>query len=104
MEKGMRKRREASSMYDLVSAWEKSDLSQQAFCQTHEIPVAVFAYWRRRHKRSEAGEMRAAGFSEVCLPGTGSSGGIFARIRFANGVELELEQRVESAWIKDLVQ
>lgn len=91
-------------MYDLVSLWEKSDQSQQAFCEAHEIPLAVFAYWRRRHKKSEEGEHRAAGFSEVCLPGSESSGGVFARIRFANGVELELEQRVESAWIKDLVQ
>lgn len=91
-------------MYDLVSLWEKSDLSQKAFCEAHEIPVAVFSYWRRRQKRAQEGEKRAAGFSEVCLPGPASCGGVFARIRFANGVELELEQRVDSAWIKALLQ
>lgn len=104
MEKGTRKRRSASSMYELVSLWEKSDQSQQAFCEAHEIPLAVFAYWRRRHRKSEEAEQRVVGFSEVCLPGSESSGGIFARIRFANGVELELGQRVESAWLKGLVQ
>jgi len=91
-------------MYELVSLWEKSDQPQQAFCEAHEIPLAVFAYWRRRHRKSEEAEQRVVGFSEVCLPGSESSGGIFARIRFANGVELELGQRVESAWIKGLVQ
>lgn len=91
-------------MFDLVKLWEHSGMSQQAFCRAHEIPAGVFGYWRRRYCKVQPAEMPAPGFAEVCLPGTGTSGCIFARIRFANGVELELEQRVESAWIKDLLK
>ena len=91
-------------MIELVKLWEKSGATQQAFCKAHEIPSGVFAYWRRRYRKFQLTEMPTQGFAEVCLPGTGSSGCIFARIRFANGVELDLEQRVESAWIKDLLK
>lgn len=91
-------------MFDLVKLWEDSGMSQQAFCRAHEIPAGVFAYWRRRYRKFQPTEMPTQGFAEVCLPGTGSSGSVFARIRFANGVELELEQRVESAWVKDLLK
>ncbi len=65
----------------LVSAWEKSELSQAEFCQRRGVKAVNFGWWkrkldgatgRRRQRRgrdSAAGRRRGpAGFVEVALP------------------------------------
>ncbi len=31
-----------------LAAWERSGLSQTAWCREHGVPLARFGYWRRR--------------------------------------------------------
>ncbi len=37
-----------------VSAWEKSGLSQAAFCKKHELTYGTFIYWRSHLKKLNA--------------------------------------------------
>jgi len=66
----------------LVGAWEKSGLSQAAFCRRRKIKAVTFGWWkrklrgagrksRRRVKRGagRASRRRGADFVEVALPG-----------------------------------
>ncbi|MGQ9427625.1 IS66 family insertion sequence element accessory protein TnpA, partial [Gilvimarinus sp. DZF01] len=31
-----------------VDAWQRSDLTQKAYCESQGISVATFGYWRKR--------------------------------------------------------
>ena len=35
-------------MYELISSYEKSGLSQSKFCKQANIKVAKFSYWRKK--------------------------------------------------------
>jgi len=37
-------------MFDLIEQWEKSGLSQKAFCLQHEVRYYVFHYWYKRYR------------------------------------------------------
>ena len=53
------RRRNSAEMYPLVESYLSSDLSREAFCQLHDIPLCVFAYWygkyRKAHMENEPG-------------------------------------------------
>ena len=65
----------------LVAAWEKSGLTQAAFCRRRGVKAVTFAWWKRRlggaaapdhrRRRGPAASRRRAAvkFSEVVLPG-----------------------------------
>ncbi|MEZ4852510.1 MAG: hypothetical protein R3B93_28810 [Bacteroidia bacterium] len=60
MDKPLKKRRHRRSvdMYPLVEAYIESDMSREAFCQTHAISVSALGYWqtkyRKAHRESKA--------------------------------------------------
>ena len=62
-----RKTREA--MYTLVSAWEQSGQTREAFCKTHGLSLGTFAYWRGKYQKEQS--MGTAIFIELeaCVPG-----------------------------------
>jgi hypothetical protein len=53
----------------VVAAWERSGLSQAAFCRRRKLNYAAFGYWRRRLGADRTGgEPAAPRFVEVTLP------------------------------------
>ena len=43
----------ASYWQQVMDEWERSDLNQQAFCESKSISFARFGYWRGRLKRGK---------------------------------------------------
>lgn len=41
-----------------IEGWRQSGLSQQDYCQSNDIALATFGYWRRKLKKSEADKPR----------------------------------------------
>jgi hypothetical protein len=83
--KGKRLRRSAGEMYGVIERWHESGQSQQTYCATQGLSVAVFQYWLRQwrdsHQESVAGE-----FVEV-KPGVNTPGLL---IEYPNGVKVHL--------------
>ena len=73
-------------MFGLVEAWERSGLTQGAFCQQQGIHPAIFSYWRSKYLRERPSDT-AKGFVEVKL---GGEPGLQGEFVFPNGVRLEM--------------
>jgi hypothetical protein len=63
---------------DVLSAWERSGLSQAEFCRRRGVKGVTFAWWKRRLRQSRAGlESRRPSesprFVEVRLAGSSAS-------------------------------
>lgn len=91
-------------MFAQVSAWQQSGQTQKAFCADQAIALCVFSYWVKRYRlHCEGSDKKELGFAEVALPGAESGGEVFARIRYASGVEVEFSHRVESSYLRSLL-
>ena len=49
----MSKRRNKAEWQRLIDEQTASGLTQKAFCEQADIPVATFGYWKRKLKRTE---------------------------------------------------
>lgn len=80
-----RLRRSAGEMYGIVSGWEQSGQSQQAYCAGQGLSMAVFQYWLR-HWRESQDEGVVGEFVEV-RPQTSVQGLI---VEYPNGIKVHL--------------
>lgn len=65
-----------------IDAWQASNLSQQAFCKTHNLNYPRFGYWLRKFRRQDT--PHRSGF--VPVVGAAPSSGL--SLRLPNGLEL----------------
>ena len=65
----MSNRKKKEQMYPLVSSWEQSGQTREAFCKTHGLSLGTFAYWRSKYQEEQS--MGTATFIELeaCVPG-----------------------------------
>ena len=82
-----RLRRSAGEMYGVVAGWALSGQSQQAYCATQGLSMAVFQYWLR-HWRESQDEGVVGEFVEV-RPQTIVQGVI---LEYPNGVKVHLPE------------
>ncbi len=58
-----RKRRSAEDMFPLIEQYLDSGQKQDDFCQTHDLPKSVLAYWLARYRAVP--DSSTEGFVEV---------------------------------------
>lgn len=79
-----------ADLSSLPAQWRRSGLSQRAFCEHHDVPLATFAYWRAKELRAERAAQRSShpgesgasleeviterAFTEVIVEGPATSG------------------------------
>ena len=78
-----RLRRSAEEMYGIVAGWSQSGQSQQAYCVSQGLSMAVFQYWLRHWRESQV-ERVDGEFVEVS-PKTCVQGLI---VEYPNGVKV----------------
>lgn len=42
-------RKTEADMFPLISEWEESKATQAAFCESHNISMSTFTYWRGKY-------------------------------------------------------
>ena len=62
-----------NEMFDKISAWQQSGLTQKAFCQQHNIAYHVFHYYYGRFRIKENSQPASFIKLQVALPGLSSS-------------------------------
>jgi len=72
-------------MYGVVAGWQQSGQSQQAYCAAQGLSIAVFHYWLRHWRESQA-EGVVGEFVEV-RPQTIAQGLI---VEYPNGIKIHL--------------
>ena len=99
-------RRGAAEWRRWLIRYERSGLSQKAFCARHGLALSTLPYWRRR-ERVRADE-HSAPFVEVqqlagaAVPPTTADTGVL--IELPGGVRLELSQDTDPKWLAGLLR
>ena len=69
MQRSVSKRQSARQRWlEHINAWQDSDLTQKAFCQTHQLGYASFRRWRGIFKAEEAKAAKPSRDSVRFLP------------------------------------
>lgn len=87
-----------------MEEWRQSGQGQEPFSISKGISPKTFNYWVRKIRREES---TPGGFVPVGVPKQldlrHSTGGVFARLRLADGVELCFEEEVSSVYLRSLL-
>jgi hypothetical protein len=80
-------------MLEVVTRWDQSGLTQEAFAKENQMAVAKLRYWIRQKRDEQSGK-----FVEISAPVASD-----LIIRYANGVELHLPPQTSIAQIRNLI-
>ena len=81
-----------------VDAWQRSGMSQAAFCRSRGVSVKSFGYWRRKHAQ-------AAGPSRALVPIMVDDGvPLLAELDLPGGLRLRVPLSADAARIGALVR
>lgn len=75
-----------------MAQFERSGLSQSAFCQQAKIQVSTFSHWRRKSTPA-----MGPAFAEVRLSAPGP--GCTATLHLPGGAKLEVAAGTEATWL-----
>jgi len=98
-------RRSVTERRRLLARYERSGLSQKAFCLRHGVALSTLQYWRRRAR--DTNQEPTASFVEIPQV-TGIAGvrsveaAVF--IELPGGVRLEVPARTDAQWLSGLVR
>jgi hypothetical protein len=97
----------AQHMFALVKKWEQSGASASSFCHQQSIAPWVFRYWLNRYRALQQPVSVSDGdFEEIIRPPDSkimSPASFFARIRYADGKELEFGVAVSADYLKSVL-
>jgi hypothetical protein len=91
-----RKRASATQRASIIAKFEKSGLTQKAFCQKHGLCVATLANWRKKSQPSTGNK-----FLRLDFPGPAAT---MASIHFPNGLELRTAPGSDPTWVAACAQ
>jgi hypothetical protein len=93
----------------MVAQYQRSDLTQRAFCAQAGIPISTLQWWLVQTRR-EAASRTPATFTEIAMPaaapsGPAGSGSAWAvEIVTSRGITLRLRESVAPAVLRDLLR
>ena len=89
-----------------LARYERSGLSQQAFCVRHGLALSTLTYWRRRERNRVSGQ--SASFVEVPRPAVAAVPSAMADtgvlIELPGRVRLEVSQATDPKWLAALLR
>ena len=97
----MSKRRNQAEWQRLIEEQKASGLTQKAFCDQADIPVATFGYWKRKLKRTDPSHsdegvttqaVSLEDWIEVSAPASASPTGWHIELDLGGGLCLRLSQ------------
>lgn len=91
-------------MFDCVLQWQKSGLSQKAWCEANEITYSSFHYWYRRFRNlyPENKLVATDGFVQLQVKDH-LSGTPWCELVLPNGQKVLFHQPVAAAFIRSLL-
>jgi hypothetical protein len=91
-------------MFELIGSWQKSGLSQSAYCNEKGIRYHVFHYWYRRYRKQHSPGAPAGFVSLNVQPFSLPAGGSAAvELVLPDGKRLLFHQGVSAAYLKALI-
>lgn len=91
-------------MFNMLTHWQLSGISQKAYCEQHDIKYHVFHYWYKRFRDSQANNKQAGKFIPIQIQhpiSTTKNAGI--ELLFPDGRRLLFNQPVSADFIKAII-
>ena len=89
-------------MFSMIKQWQRSGLTQKAFCGQQSIRYYVFHYWYKRYKMQQSGVADNAGsFVKLQVVKPSSAGAV--EINYPGGIRIIFHEPVSSSYLKSLV-
>ena len=96
-------------MFDMIQKWQKSGISQAAFCKEHQLAISTFTYWLLKFRKQESKNFHhrdkhsvGGKFLELNVnKNMGIDQGF--RIQYPNGVQLHFSAAVDTDQLHKLV-
>jgi transposase-like protein len=104
--KGRRvQRRGVAERRQLLDLYERSGLSQKAFCLRHDVTLSTLQYWRRRARDADQ-ELRPSFVEvpQVTRTVRALSGEAAVIIELPGGTRLEVHAGTDARWLSGLVR
>ena len=91
-------------MFAMISSWQKSGLTQKAYCQEHAVSYHIFHYWYKRYRTSQSPD-KEPGFIPFQITPSPSLVGTLAHIELLlpDGKRLLFHQPVSSDYLRELI-
>ena len=86
-------------MYAVVAGWKQSGQSQQVYCASQELSMAVFQYWLRHWRESQV-ERGEGEFVDV-RPRPSSEG---LMVEYPNGIKVHLPSSYSEDQLRTLLK
>lgn len=89
-----------NEMFDKISSWQQSGLTQKAFCEQHKIAYHVFHYYYGRFRVKENDK---PSFIKLKLPSNTLSASAQVELILPDGRRLLFHQAVSVDYLKSLI-
>ena len=87
---------------------QRSELSQKAYCQQHNLSYPAFTYWRARQKDTESGEIRVSSIIPVRIEHGGQWSNNHQNVSaievHVGSVKVVLPQSVPAQYVGEIVR
>ena len=94
----------SQKMFALIEGYQKSGLTQKAFCETEGLALSTFQYWISKYKKyHQRDSSPAEAFVELKAQSPLSSFGNAIILSYPNGVKLTVDKDVKPAFLKELI-
>ena len=90
-------------MFNLISGWQQSEISQKQYCEQHGIRYHVFHYWYKRFRESQADNKDATFIPLQINPPVAAGINAGIELVFADGKRLLFHQPVSADFIKAII-
>lgn len=91
-------------MFEGITNWQQSGLSQKAWCEQNELTYSVFHYWYRRFRNQQADTNQSGGKDFVqLLVQDKPSDTPWCELVMGNGKKLFFHQSVSAEFIRTLL-
>ncbi len=89
-------------MYEIITQWKQSGLSQKQYCKQHAIPYSVFRYWHKHYRnRNNTSDTPAGSFVQLQMNEQAHQP--FMEVLGAGGSRIIFYQAVSSDYVKSLI-
>jgi len=100
----MQNRETEQQMFNMLTHWQQSGISQKLYCEQHGIRYHVFHYWYKRFRVSQAGSKNEGTFIpvQIKLPVTTGKNACI-ELLLTDGRRLLFNQPVTADFIKAII-
>ena len=100
----MQNRETEQQMFNMLTHWQQSGISQKLYCEQHGIRYHVFHYWYKRFRDSQAGSKKEGSFIPVQIkPALAAGRNASIELLLTDGRRLLFHQPVSADFIRTII-